>query len=73
MRQETKDLIKSKLHRWLEGEQTHAMDPNGTWVHVRDIRSIVDTETELLKKQIEKLKKEVEFHKQQKYDNRNQS
>jgi hypothetical protein len=61
MRKETKELIQSKLHRWLEGEQTHALDPNGSWVHVRDIRSIIDCETELLKKQIENLKKDVKI------------
>lgn len=57
MRKETKDLIRSKLHRWLEGEQTHAIDPNGTWLHARDIRSIIVCETELLQKTIDKLKK----------------
>lgn len=56
MRPETKQLIQEKLHRWLEGEQTHAIDPNGTWINVRDVRSIIDCETELLKKTIEKLK-----------------
>lgn len=56
MRPETKKLIQEKLHRWLEGEETHAIDPNGSWLHVRDIRSILDCETELLKKTIEKMK-----------------
>lgn len=58
MRPETKELIQTKLHRWLKGEDTHALDPNGSWIHVRDIRSILDCETELLKKTIEKLKRE---------------
>lgn len=56
MRPETKKLIQSKLHRWLPEEKTHALDEQGIWIHVRDIRSIIDCETELLKKQIEKLK-----------------
>lgn len=57
MRPETVKLIQDKTHRWLKGEETHALDPLGCWVHVRDIRSIVNCETELLKKQIETLKK----------------
>jgi hypothetical protein len=56
MREETKKLIQGKLHRWLEGEQTHALDENGCWVHVRDIKSIVKSETDLLQKTIDKLK-----------------
>lgn len=59
MRPETKKLIQEKLHRWLEGEQTHAIDPNGTWINVRDIRSIIDCETELLRETTEKYKKRL--------------
>lgn len=59
MRPETKELIQAKLHRWLKGEDTHALDPNGSWVHVRDIKSILDCETELLKNTIKKLKLSV--------------
>jgi hypothetical protein len=60
MRPETKELIRSKTHRWLDGEQTHAVDPEGCWIHARDLRSIIDCETELLKKTIEKLKAKSE-------------
>lgn len=61
MRPETKKLIQEKLHRWLEGEQTHAIDPNGNWINVRDIRSIIDCETVLLKATIEKQKQQLIF------------
>lgn len=60
MRKETKELLQSKLRNW-NAEQTHALDPKGCWVHVRDIRSIINCETELLIKTIEKLKQQIEF------------
>ena len=56
MRQETKVLLQSKLHRFVTETKTHKIDPTGTWIHVRDLRTILNCETELLKKQIEKLK-----------------
>ena len=59
MRPETKQLVREKAFKFLaEGATQKMHDPSGEWLHLRDLRSIIDCETELLKKTIEKLKKQ---------------
>lgn len=60
MRPETKELIQQKAFSHLR-DGNHQHDPQGEWLHLRDLRGIIDLETELLKKQIEKLKNPKEY------------
>jgi hypothetical protein len=55
MKPETKKLIREKTKRRTD-KGTMVNDPDGCWLHARDIRSIINCETDLLKKQIENLK-----------------
>lgn len=59
MRPETKSLIRKRTYRKLE-DGSMQLDDSGCWVHARDIRSILNLETELLQKTCERRKKEIE-------------
>lgn len=61
MRPETKKLIQDRIHRYLPGEETHALDSSGCWLHVRDIRSIINCEIDLVRQTLEKVKAENEY------------
>ena len=58
MRWQTKFLIKSKIQ---VGETV--VGKAACYIHVRDIRAILDCETNLLKYQINKLKKQLDHEK----------
>lgn len=64
MREETKALIKTKTFRHLDNN-IHQLDTEGQWVHVRDLRSIIKLEVELLQKRKDDLSQVVRFQYEQ--------
>lgn len=53
MRPETKDLLRKKTKTLTYYEEC-IDDPKGQWIHVRDVKSLLRTESDLLQKTINK-------------------